>query len=68
MGSIAALILILGNGALVLWLFWPGPDPCKRCGTDLDVYGYCPDLTCPHSDYQQYEDVPDTWEATRWGF
>lgn len=32
----------------------PG-ETCKKCGTDLNRYGYCKDGTCPHSDYLQHE-------------
>jgi hypothetical protein len=26
---------------------------CKRCGSDIDRYGFCTDETCPYSDRQQ---------------
>lgn len=62
MDDIIRLFFLAGVGGFLLYLFWPGPNPCKRCGAELDDLDYCPDLTCPHSDYQQYEAVPETWE------
>ena len=53
--DILVLVPMGAVAALLLYLFWPGPNPCKKCESELDVYGYCTDLTCPYSDYQQHE-------------
>jgi hypothetical protein len=34
---------------------------CRKCGCDLTRHGYCTDLACPYSDYEQ-DEVPVSHE------
>jgi len=30
---------------------------CKKCGSEINIKGYCMDLTCPYSDWSQETDL-----------
>lgn len=42
----------------------PQDDLCRKCGSPLTPAGYCPDETCPYSDWPQRVPLDDLYELS----